>query len=108
VRDFITLGAAPAGEEWARIDQADYDERARAHCLAYIRQLRRQFGSEPEGAELRIMSTPIPGGSCVMVVCYFETDNKETLAYALACGSDAPTAWDVGAKRELGHGWVSR
>jgi hypothetical protein len=101
MRDVITLGPAPAGEPWARIDQCGYTERAHAHCSAYMRQLRRQFGSEPRGAELQETAVSIPGGSCLMVVCYFETEHVDALAYALRCDTDALTTWDSEARREL-------
>jgi hypothetical protein len=101
MRDVITLGPAPSGEEWARIDQPDYINRARAHCSAYLRQLRRQFGCEPEGAELDIASLPTSSGNCLMVVCYFETENEGALLYALGCDKDALTTWDAEARRDL-------
>jgi len=101
MRDVITLGPAPAGEPWARIDQCGYAVRAHAHCSAYMRQLRRQFGSEPPGAELQEIAVSIPGGSCLMVVCYFETGHVDALAYALRCDTDALTTWDAEARREL-------
>src|SRR5262245_31134762 len=102
MRDFIRLGAGPSEEEWAQIDQPDYRERARAHCVAYMHQLRRQFGREPEGAELRMFSLPIPAGSGFMVVCHYESDSEEALAYAERCRDEAPNEWDIDAKYELG------
>jgi hypothetical protein len=101
MRDFITLGPAPTGEEWARIDQPDYRARAHAHCSAYLRQLRRQFGVEPPGAELHVTALRIPNGTCLMVVCYFETDCEDALAYALQCDTAALRVWDADARREL-------
>jgi hypothetical protein len=101
MRDFIILGPGPADEEWAQIDQPDYRERARAHCVAYINQLRRQFGLEPEGAKLDTLSLPIPAGSGFTVVCYYELDNEEALAYAERCRDEALSEWDFDAKFEL-------
>ena len=101
MRDVITLGPAPSEEEWARIDQPGYDDRAHTHCSIYLRQLRRQFGHAPNGAELQIESLPIRTGNCLMVVCYFDAENQEALAYALRCDREALKTWDAEALREL-------
>jgi hypothetical protein len=101
MRDVITLGPAPIEEEWARIDQPDYHNRAHAHCSVYVQQLRRQFGREPQGAALQIDSLPIGTGNCLMVVCYFDAENQDALAYALRCDREALKTWDAEAVREL-------
>lgn len=97
MRKFKILGGGPADEERVPINQPDYRERHREQCFAWVHQLQRQFGIEPEGAELRV----IPAGSGFTVVCYYELDNEKALAHAQRCRRDAWREWDTDAKLEL-------
>ena len=53
MRDYIDIGATPASENCEQLGPNYDPQRARAECRAFIAQLRRQFGPEPEGAQLR-------------------------------------------------------
>jgi hypothetical protein len=72
-------------------------------CIAYMHQLRRQFGNEPEGASLRMLSMPFEAGSAYTVVCDYEPDNEEALAYAVRCREEAWPEWDSDAQWELAN-----
>ena len=50
---------------------------------------------------MQVTSLRIPNGTCPMVVCYFETNCKDALAYALQCDTAALRVWDAEARREL-------
>lgn len=69
--DVVYLGSAPAGEDCAQVGSADYQERARAECLAYAHD----FGNYFE------------------VVCEYDGDNPDAANYAARCDGDAPTTW---------------
>jgi hypothetical protein len=72
MRDFIDVGSSPPGETCAQVGSDGYHDLARKECRAYIAQLRRVFGSEPEGAGLTVKSNPHDFGTYLSVICYYD------------------------------------
>jgi len=54
MRDSLSIGSSPANEDCAQVGSDDYNKRARAETRAFVHQLRRVFGTEPEGARLKV------------------------------------------------------
>jgi hypothetical protein len=67
--DFIDVGASPTFEECAPVGRDGYWERSQREFRAYINQLRRHFGPEPEGTRFSIKSNPHDFGIYLSVVC---------------------------------------
>jgi hypothetical protein len=101
MRDHLTIGPTPSGEDCAQVGSPDYAKQARKECTAFINQLRRKFGPEPDGADLRIKSNPHDFGSYYDVACYYDTDDEAAVAYALKCEGETPEEWDDEARKEL-------
>ena len=100
-RDYIDIGPCPPDEECEQVGP-NYDSvKARRQMDAYIRQLRRELGPEPEGARLAIKSHPHDFGSYSDVVCYYDTDNEAAAEYAFKCEGEGPANWDDKALIEL-------
>lgn len=99
--DEISVGCTPASEDCAQVGSDGYYERAMKECRAYINQLRRVYGEEPDGAKLKIKAFPHDYGSYHEVVCRFNENNEDAAEYAykLEEGCDV---WDDEAKKELG------
>jgi hypothetical protein len=95
------IGSTPPEEECEQLGDNYNPQRARKECRAYIHQLRRVLGPEPEGASLVIKSNPHDFGTYLTVVCMYDDTEAATL-YAYKCESDGPMTWDREAKRELG------
>jgi len=110
VRDHICIGPTPAAETCAQVGAADYQSTARRECRAFINQIRREFGPEPDGARLFIKSNPHDFGSYLEVCCEYDQpeDHDENapsgasvaLEYALKCESPSDR-WDGAALDEL-------
>jgi hypothetical protein len=94
MRDCIDVGCAPNEEDCAQVGRPEYATQARKECRAYIRQLQRMFGEEPEGASLIIKSNPHDFGSYLSVVCYYDPAQPASLEYAFRCESESPREWD--------------
>ena len=101
MQDCLDLGSSPSHEDCAQVGQDDYAERARPECRAYMNQLRRMFGEEPDGTRLSIKSNPHDFGSYWSVVCYFDGDNPVAADYAYRCEAKGPQEWDEEARHEL-------
>lgn len=101
MRDYITIGSTPCDEPCAQVGSADYHARARREMRAFIGQLRRVFGPEPEGAHLAVKSFPHDFGTYHEVVCYFDTDHPDSAKYALKIEAETPWEWDDQARREV-------
>jgi len=99
--DYIEIGSSPCDEDCAQLGSDNYYEQSHKECKAFINQLRRQFGDEPDGAKLRIKSNNHDFGTYYEVVCYFEEDNKKAIDYALKCEGKTPANWDEEALIEL-------
>jgi hypothetical protein len=108
--EWLDIGCSPWGETCAQVGTADYYPRARCECRAYIGQLRRLFGNEPDGARLIVKSNPHDFGDYLSVACQFDPANEATVVYAYRCEREGPEEWDALAKHELrkeaDHGYL--
>ena len=101
MKDYLSIGSSPAEEDCAQVGTDNYREIARKECKAYIDQIRRQLGDEPEGAFLAIKSFPHDFGSYLEVVCFFDDNNEIASNYAFKCESETWPNWDAIAKESL-------
>ena len=102
MREWIDIGATPPMEDCAQVGSDGYMERARRECRAYLAQLRRSLGEEPDGAGLAVKSHAHDFGTYLTVVCYYDSGKQAALEYAFRCESKGPEEWDEAARRELG------
>lgn len=100
--DYVNVGSTPADEECAQVGDTDYGTRSRKECAAYIKQLRRQFGPEPNGAMLSAKTFAHDFGSYREVVCYYNDRIDGAINYAFNIENGAPAEWDREAREELG------
>jgi hypothetical protein len=100
--DYIEIGPAPCDEkcEQANVSGTNY-ERMRAENHAFIRQIRRALGEEPEGARLAARFNRDGDYGYYEVVCHFDSKNAAARDYAFKCEAEAPVYWDNQARQEL-------
>lgn len=102
MRDCVYIGSTPCDEPCQQVGMPSYDASlARKEIRAFINQLRRHFGPEPDGAELRAKTESHEFGSYTEVVCYYDYDKPESVEYAFKCESESPANWDLQATIEL-------
>ena len=100
MRDYLDIGCTPADEPCEQVGPNCNYPKMRLECRVFIGQLRRIFGPEPEGADLRVKGFSHDFGTYYEVVCYFDCDNKAAVEYAYRC-ENIPASWDQEAKEEL-------
>lgn len=100
--DSLMIGSAPYAEDCASVGSADYRQRARRECVAFMAQLVRMFGDPPVGCRLVIKSNPHDFGSYLTVDAVYNADFQEAVEYAYRCESEGPELWDAEARAELG------
>jgi hypothetical protein len=98
--EYVNIGPAPFGEECAQVGDAEYHERSRRECSAFIAQLRRVFGPEPEGARLLTRSFQHDFGSYREVEVAVTSRAGSDWAYKLE--SQTPEHWDAESLIQLG------
>jgi hypothetical protein len=98
----LDIGPTPAEEPCEQLGPSYSRSRAIRECQAFVRQLRRLNGAEPEGAELRITSNEHDFGTYHSVAVRFEEGNEEAVAYAFRVENNSPLKWDAEATQELG------
>lgn len=101
MKDYLDIGPCPAEEKAAQVGSEDCERRSKIECRAFINQLRRLHGPEPEGAKLGAKSFPHEFGNYLDVVCYYDSDLPDSLECAFKCESGTPARWDEIAKGEL-------
>ena len=94
MRDFFPLGPVPSDEPCAQVGEPDFRQRAVPECRRFIELLRRVFGPEPEGARLAVKWFQHDFGDYCEVICDFDPETPEAVAYAQRCECDAPTTWE--------------
>lgn len=92
--DYISIGSAPSDENCVQVNpKLDYLPAMQEECGRFIELLRKIHGPEPEGARLRIKSNPHDFGTYLDVVCYFNDDLPEAVAYAFRLEAHVPRTW---------------
>lgn len=105
MRDYLEIGPTPSDEDCAQVGSDDYRHRALLECDIFILQLRREFGDEPPGCNLRVKPSIHDFGTYFEVVCYYSSE--EGLSYALRCEASNPN-WDEESICELrSQSWQS-
>lgn len=99
--NYIDIGPGPAEEkvEQANVSGTNY-ERMKAECRALIHQLRRMYGKEPDGAQLRVKFERDGNYGYYEVVCDYDPNKPASVEYAYGC-EETPAKWDAEARREL-------
>ena len=99
MRDSISIGPVPCEEECEQLGPDYSVSMARKQCRAYVNQIRRIYGKEPEGAQLIITTNRHDFGNYLDVEVVYE--NNEGREYALLVEGHTPTVWDEEARKEL-------
>ena len=93
------IGPTPADENCEQYGVPGYDPiKARKECCAFLHQLRRMHGTEPDGARL-IVST---ADGYPEVAVKFDCNCKEAVEYMLLVEGNSPQYWDELAMADLG------
>ena len=99
-----SLGTCPYDE--VPTPAGKWPTREREECAAFIRQLRRVVGQEPEGARLVIKREPGGNGGYLDVQCAWEDGNDAAREYAFKSDRSVPARWDLFALVELTAGRI--
>ena len=99
--DRIEIGPTPSDESCAQLGSDRYGRVWRAECKAYINQIRRVCGEEPDSAALVITSNPHDFGTYHEIAVKYDIENAEALKYALKVEGASIPEWDDAARAEL-------
>lgn len=102
MHDVMDIAAVPAYEEPepANVKGANYTH-ARIECRAFMHQLRRVFGTAPEGAELFVHHNRDGNDGYYEVAVRYDTENRPAIDYAFKLEAEMPAYWDTEAIKEL-------
>ena len=101
MRSHEYIGSSPWAEDCAQVGSEGYHKRALAECRAFIRQIRRVLGPEPENCQLLIQDNPHDFGTYLSVD--LAIDGEDGMQYFLdAEGHEGLEEWDDEARDELG------
>ena len=72
-KQILNLAPTPLDENCCQVGDSNYHEEARKEINAFIGQLRRMFGKEPEGCRYKITSNPHDFGTYLELdIVFFE------------------------------------
>jgi hypothetical protein len=103
-KEILNLAPTPLDENCSEVGDINYREEALKEIHAFINQLRRQFGKEPEGCRYKITSNRHDFGTYydLDIVFYADDENEtETEKYAYNVENNLPYNWDEEAIKEL-------
>ena len=92
----LNIGSAPNEDDCAQVGSADYYERARKECRAFMEQIRKHY-PEPENGYLNVKSYPHDFGSYYEVVAYYDQSDAEAVKWAYDIEGDdlgVLSTWD--------------
>ena len=95
MQNYLVLAPTRIEENCVCVGEEDYLPRTRAECQRFITLLRTKFGPELEGARLAVTSFLHDFGPYLEVICYFEENLPESVAYALHCEDNLSATWDA-------------
>ena len=98
MKDHLTLGPTPCGEDCAQVGSDNYFERAKFECVVYREQLIRKFGNPPADARFIVKGFPHDFGTYYEVCILFNDDNQAEVDFAYNVESNLPENWDDAAK----------
>lgn len=99
--DYLEIGPTPYEESCAQVGEANYRTNAIRECKAFINQLRRQHGPEPDRAYFKVRANPHDSGTYHEVAIYFDADDPDAVKYAYQVEANCPARWDAEAVAEL-------
>ena len=94
--DYIYIGATPCDEDCEPV--GGNIMKMKKECRAYINQLRRVYGKEPNGAHMSLRKEEHDFGIYYEVICAYTTQDGMTYALKLESGCEN---WDQEARIEL-------
>jgi len=99
--DYIYLsGTTPYDESCAQVESNDYMKNARKEAHAYIRQLTRTFGVNPEGTRFALAHNPHDFGTYIDIRFFYDDEDQIHLTYMALVESEC-AQWDAAALNEL-------
>lgn len=80
--DYIYLSATTPGDEsCAQVGSNDYMKNSKMEAHAYIRQLIRTFGENPEGTRFTLAYCPHDFGTYIDIKLFYDDENQDHLDY---------------------------
>lgn len=99
--DYIHLsGTTPYDERCAQVGSNDYMKNARMEAHAYIRQLTRTFGANPEGTKFILANNPHDFGTYIDIRFFYDDENEAHLNF-MKLIDEGCAEWDASALDEL-------
>ena len=77
LKDSLYIGEVPWEEPCAQVGDDLYLVHAQNECIRFIKQIRKHYGEEPEGARLFVKQNPHDFGSYLSVECEFTFDPND-------------------------------
>jgi len=94
MRDYITLGPTPAGENCAQVGDPDYNQKSKQECRRYIQLLINKFGDPPLGVNLKIKAFNHDFGVYHEVICEYDDSDELTAEYCYYLEANTPEYWE--------------
>jgi hypothetical protein len=94
VIDFLYIAGNPADEPCVSVTpDALYGDAMKMECKLFMEAIRRKLGPEPAGCQLRMKRESHDFGDYYEVICRYDDQNDEAIAYAYKAESESPATW---------------
>lgn len=96
MRDSLSLGSTPCGEDCAQVGDDNYGPLSKVECRAYIERIKAEFGDPPAGCYLRTVSQPHDFGAYLEVFAIFDDKDQAGIDWAYNIEEHLPETWEYG------------
>lgn len=91
---YLFLGPVPWGEECAQLGSKDYASRAKRECTRFIQLLEKKYSDKPDTIRFETREFEHNFGTYYSVVVWYDTDEVESVEYAIDCEDGYPEYWE--------------
>lgn len=95
-RDYVSIGCSPAEEECVQVESTgSYYKPMMEECRRYCEFLNKRFPDcDKYNCVLRVKTFPHDFGTYAEVVCWYDTEDEESSAYAYIIEGNSPGRWN--------------
>ena len=92
--EFSYLGPTPGDEECTQIDGSwERKVASRNECQRYVNGIRKYFGNEPKGCQVKVKTEQHDFGTYYEAVIFLDEGNDEARKYAITVDNYVPGTW---------------
>lgn len=93
MEQYLYIGSTPWGEECAQLGSKNYESSARRECKRFKELLEKKYSNRPDTIRFETREFEHDFGTYYSVVVWYDTDDVDSVEYAIDCEDGFPEYW---------------